>query len=118
MRRLLLVDDDYGNRVTLAVLLDEEGYRVDEVASLREGRERLSAAGAAYDIVLLDYHLGDGHGSALLPMLRERMPAAKVFLLSGSITEQGYEGLPVDGFVPKGIAFPALLAILGAGGST
>ena len=46
------------------------------------------------------------------------MPAAKVFLLSGSVSEdQVCDGLAVDGFVPKGLAFPELLARIGAEGA-
>lgn len=86
MTRLLLVEDDAANRLALEAILADEGYQVDTAASFAEARALL-AAGAPYDVALLDVHLGDGAGTALLPHLRERHPAARVVFMSGSSAE-------------------------------
>ena len=58
MVRLLLIDDDDANRVTLSALLEEEGFSVDVASSLAEAGERI-ASGASYALILFDQNLGD-----------------------------------------------------------
>jgi DNA-binding response OmpR family regulator len=110
MSRILLVDDDESQRISLGILLEDEGYAVDVAASCAAAQARIEAASAAYDLVLLDQHLGDGLGLSLLPLLRERLSGAAIMLLSGSVTEKERAGAGVDATVAKGTAFPELLA--------
>jgi CheY-like chemotaxis protein len=114
MKRVLLVDDDESQRVSLGILLDDEGFGVDVVASFGEGRASIEAPSAAYDVVLLDQHLGDGLGSSLVPLVRGRLPGAAVVLVGGSVTEKERQWPGVDAIVEKGAAFPDLLAVIEA----
>jgi DNA-binding NtrC family response regulator len=81
-RRVLLVEDDVSNSLTLSALLGDIGCVVDTAVSLAEARAALATA--RYAVVLLDYHLTDGLGTALLPLLRGAQPAMPAVLLSGS----------------------------------
>lgn len=108
-KKLLVVDDDSSNRVTITLLLEEEGFEVSESGSFAEAKARLESGSVAFDIVLLDQHLGDGLGSDLVGPFRARMPAAKLVLISGSIDPRDRVDGAFDAYIPKGIAFPELL---------
>jgi CheY-like chemotaxis protein/anti-sigma regulatory factor (Ser/Thr protein kinase) len=108
--RLLLVDDDQSNLLTLSVLLEGEGFVVDVAASFAAAKAQLAAAGARYDLVVLDQNLGDGHGSALLPLVRERMPEAKALLISGDTAGEALSAAGFDAVLIKSTPFPELLA--------
>ena len=110
MKKLLVVDDDSSNRVTLSLLLEGEGFDVSEAASCADARALLSGEGARFDVVLLDQHLGDGLGSELLPEFRSRMPTAKLVQISGSIDRSERIEGAFDAYVPKGVGFPDVLA--------
>jgi two-component system sensor histidine kinase TorS len=81
--RVLLIDDNDANRLTLSALLAAEAFDVTEGACLADARKSLTEA-AAFDLVLLDRHLSDGQGSELIPIVRERLPHCKVIIVSGS----------------------------------
>ncbi len=61
---LLLVDDETGIREGLAALLRRRGHVVRTAASVREALERLAAE--AFDLVVTDWRLPDGEGSAIV----------------------------------------------------
>jgi CheY-like chemotaxis protein/anti-sigma regulatory factor (Ser/Thr protein kinase) len=107
--RLLIIEDDESNRITLSVLLEDEGFLVDAAASITLTKQHLAAPGADWDVVLVDQHLGDGMGSEIVPLLRERLPAAKVVQLSGSLAEDDRTAILFDASLPKGTSFPDLL---------
>ena len=110
MARLLLVDDSDSNRITLSVLLEEEGYEVEVAHNFAEARDRVAAG--KYDAVLLDQNLGDGKGTDLVPLVRARMPETKILLISGSVREDQVPLQGLDGVVIKGAAFPDVLQLV------
>jgi two-component system, response regulator RegA len=114
MRKLLLVDDDESNRLTLSVLLEDEGFEVDVASSYSEATRRILAEGARYDAVLLDQHLGDGLGVNLIPLVRERLPSSKVIVISGSISLRDAERSGADSTLPKATPFLEALALINA----
>lgn len=79
--RILIVDDSDAIRLTLAALLEDAGHVVAEADSLAAARGCLG--GGAFDVVLLDVHLGDGLGTSLIPEVRAALPAATIALLTG-----------------------------------
>ena len=52
---LLVVDDEAGIRESLSSILEDEGYRVESVASAEEALERASVGD--FEVVLLDVWL-------------------------------------------------------------
>jgi two-component system OmpR family response regulator len=108
-KTLLLVDDEPAIRLTMSVLFEDAGFRVEIAASFAEAKEKLGEAGHC-DVVLLDRNLGDGHGIDLVPLLREKRPGAKVVLVSGSTEGGPMSARGVDAVVAKGFFFPDLLA--------
>ena len=112
MTRLLLCDDDESNRLTTSALLEDEGYEVELASSYAEGYAKLSAPDAKYDLLIFDYELGDGFGSALAAGARSRWPGARVLLLTGA---DEVDSSSVDAVVQKGRGFEALLAVIRGG---
>jgi DNA-binding response OmpR family regulator len=84
--RILFVDDSDTIRLTLSALLEDAGHSVTEAESLTSARRCLVQA---FDLVLLDVHLGDGHGPSLIPELRAAHPAAIIALLTGEAEPAG-----------------------------
>jgi DNA-binding NtrC family response regulator len=78
---VLLVDDDLGNRMTFAALLEDAGYRVTEAGNVAEARRRL--AHGSFEMAILDLSLGDGLGTELVPELRRRTAHVVVALITG-----------------------------------
>lgn len=68
---ILIVDDERLIRWSLVERLSAEGYETIEAES---GQEALARFGAAVDLVLLDYRLGDLDGQEVLKALRRRDP--------------------------------------------
>jgi DNA-binding response OmpR family regulator len=100
--RVLLVDDNDANRLTLAALLESEAFEVTEASSLADARKSLAAA-PAFELVLLDRHLGDGLGPELIPALRAQLPRCKIIVVSGSGKhEDNGVTARADGYFGKG----------------
>ena len=111
MTRLLIVDDDDGNRLTLSALLEDEGFEVDVVASFADATSLLEASPPDYGAVLLDHSLGDGYGTDLLPLIRRVLPRVKVVAMSGSVGADNMRR-NADAELPKGLHFPVFLSRL------
>jgi DNA-binding NtrC family response regulator len=79
---VLVVEDDESLRMLCRINLELEGYRVLEAETI--GRATQLASAEPIDVVLLDLHVGDRHGTELLPVLRAERPEAAVCLLSGT----------------------------------
>ena len=60
MQKILVVDDQRNLRATLAMMLRDAGFAVDEAKDGATGGER--GATGAYDLVITDLRLGDSFG--------------------------------------------------------
>lgn len=81
--RVLLLDDEENVRLSLAMLLEDEGYEIVEAASVSDARAAL-AKSPRFDIVILDRRVGREQGTDLIPEVRRLAPKAAVIILSGS----------------------------------
>lgn len=90
---VLVVDDDPSLRLLCRVNLELEGYRVVEAANVETARAAL--ADEPIDAILLDVHLGNDDGLALLPAIEDGGPS--VALLTGSPGVHLPEGATVIG---------------------
>jgi DNA-binding NarL/FixJ family response regulator len=113
--KILMVDDHVmflqGLKTLLGVLAPE--HQVDTASTLAEALERDRLA--AYDLVLLDWHLAEGDGSASITRLHEAGCTARIVVLSGEngrvLIEHCIE-LGAAGFIPKTYSSEMMLAAL------
>lgn len=108
MARILLVDDDESQRITMGILLTDDGHETREVESLAAARVAL--AEETYDLVLLDRTLEDGLGTELIPEIRSGHPATRVLLVTGDGRRELDE--LADGRILKGSGPAAILQFI------
>jgi two-component system response regulator RegA len=104
MARVLLIDDDDSNRLTLGALLESETFEITEASSLAAARKSLAAA-LPFDLILLDRQLRDGLGLELIPAVRAQLPGCKIIVVSGSGgvgDEDRAAAYAADGYFRKG----------------
>lgn len=107
---ILLVDDHENARFTLAVLLEDEGYEVDEASNLREARAHLAKA-KPYAAILLDAHLGnDEYGTQLVPEARSHSADAIIIIVTGdeALVVGGSDG--ADAVIDKSVGIDPIVA--------
>jgi DNA-binding response OmpR family regulator len=107
--RVLLIDDNDASRFTLCALLESEAFEVIEGTCLSDARRSL-AESPAFDLVLLDRHLSDGQGPALIPTVRVQLPDCKVIVVSGSDHDDVPGESPADAYFGKGEDLDVLFA--------
>jgi two-component system response regulator PilR (NtrC family) len=95
--RALVVDDDRLVRMNTRLVLEREGWLVDEAGSVAEALLLLEAHG--YEVVISDIMLPDGDGLDLLRHLRDACPDTAVVLMTGSSN-----GLSAEAAVNAGAA--------------
>jgi EAL domain-containing protein (putative c-di-GMP-specific phosphodiesterase class I)/CheY-like chemotaxis protein len=83
MARVLVVDDEVGIQTAVERLLTRAGHTVDTAGSAEQARRLASER--AFDVVLVDYHLGPEDGVTVLQRLRELQPGCLRILMSGRL---------------------------------
>jgi len=79
--KVLLVDDDYVLRCTLAEVLEERGFDITSAATVSEALKLISSN--TYDVLLSDLHMpGAGDGLTVVSAMRHANPKAVTMLLS------------------------------------
>ena len=96
---VLVVEDDESLRMLCRINLELENYRVLEAETVDRATALVLAE--PIDVVLLDLHVGERHGTELLPLLRAECPGAAVCLLSGTSEADPPDEEGVDGFIRK-----------------
>ncbi len=83
MARILVVDDERANRVTLERILVREGWEVEHAADGRAGLERVrDEAAPPVDVVLTDLKMPGMSGLELLRAIKAVAPAVEVALMT------------------------------------
>jgi DNA-binding response OmpR family regulator len=112
---VLLVDDEREFAEALAERLRLRGYEARAACSAAEAVA--AAAADAPDVVLLDLNLPGVRGVELLLTLRQMLPLAEIFLLSGHLDlADKIEGVRIDAFgmLLKPVELPELIAKIDA----
>jgi DNA-binding response OmpR family regulator len=81
MPKVLIVDDDARIRMNIADWLEHQRYDVDEAKNGAEAKEKLGAF--SYDLVVLDWNLGDAEGVDICRWFRGRGGATPILMLTG-----------------------------------
>ncbi len=79
-RRVLIIDDEEGIRVSLGLILESEGYEVHTVPSAHDAL--LAARRESFDVVLCDVRMPGRTGLELLPDLIRLQPEATILMMS------------------------------------
>ena len=79
--KILLVDDDENLRVSLAKVLEYNGFEITTAANVSEALKHISSG--TYDVLLSDLHMpGAGDGLTVVSAMRHANPQAVTILLS------------------------------------
>lgn len=90
-RRLLVVDDDRLVRMNARLVLEREGWLVDEAADCGEALARLDRH--QYDLVVCDVALPDGNGLDVVRRTAETSPRTAVLVMTASETGLTFEAV-------------------------
>ncbi|MDA0737501.1 MAG: response regulator [Nitrospirae bacterium] len=82
---ILVVDDEKNMRLTLAAILEEEGYSVTEAATGDQAVERCEQQ--AFDVVLMDVHMPGLNGVDAFRKIRRHQEGIKVILMSAYVVD-------------------------------
>lgn len=96
-KTILMIDDDKDMCQLLVNFLKRKSYEADQAFSGKEGLEKL--AKQHYDVVLLDYRLGDTDGLQMMPKIKQKRPRAIIIVVTG------YSDIKLAVQVIKGGAF-------------
>jgi two-component system response regulator HydG len=97
MAKILIVDDQRNMRTTLAMMLRNAGYEVDEAADGEQGGERGSTG--AYDAVLTDLRMGTKDGIDVLRSTKDAHPLTEVIVMTAYGTiESAVEAMRLGAF--------------------
>ena len=80
---ILLVDDDPAVRGLARIILEHEGWRVEEAGSLREAVDRVRRDGFRPHLAVVDLSLPDGIGTGLADDLLRARPKSKIIYITG-----------------------------------
>ena len=110
-RRILVVDDDAGNRETLTELLGLSGHDVVAAESGHDALAALERSPQPFDVALVDLAMPDMDGIELARQLRTREPALRIALVTGwepgAVDGRAEPGL-IDALFRKPIDLPAI----------
>jgi len=113
--RVLLIEDEPYLANSLTKYLNNDGFNVDAVSSIRESQKALMSE--VYDIVLLDLNLPDGDGLTLLEEIRSEYPRTAVIILTArGEVEDRVKGLNLgsDDYISKPFSMLELSARINA----
>jgi DNA-binding NtrC family response regulator len=112
MPHALIVDDHAETLVSLADLVEREGFTTARASSLQDAREQLHASPP--DVVLLDLHLPDGEGMTLLDELDPESSPAVVLITGQASVQTAVAALRrgVSDYLTKPLDFAHLRSIL------
>ncbi len=97
MADILLVDDEKSVRSTLAVLLQKNGYRVQESSNGENAIEKLK--GQFFDLVLTDLKMEPVDGIEVLKRAKEINPSTEVVMMTAySTVESGVEAIKLGAY--------------------
>ena len=98
-RTVLIVDDDASIRLLCRVNLELDGHAAQEAGTIDDARRLVDSE--AFDLVILDVHVGAGNGIEFLGELRRHHPDVPVALLSGTADHESVVAASPDAVLGK-----------------
>ena len=96
MKKILLVEDEFLIRSSLARALRKDGYVISEAKDHTEALENLKKESC--DLAIVDLYLEDGmHGLNLLRQIHQWSPQAKIIVISAFGTSEVKEAAMMEG---------------------
>jgi len=80
MKKILIIDDDHGIRISLSNILKLKEYRPTAVPNAQEGISEIQKT--SYDVVILDMRLPDMNGLECLKSIKKNDPDIPVIMLT------------------------------------
>jgi len=80
------VDDDENIRKVLAMILEDEGYKVDQAETAKQAIEKTRKN--FYNLALIDIRLPDMEGIELLTKMKDTVPRMRKIIITGYPTLQ------------------------------
>jgi two-component system chemotaxis response regulator CheY len=102
--KVLYADDVRQLRELLTVILKRDGHESETVADGQEAWERLTQAGAAYDLLITDHHMPRLNGLDLVRRVRAHRFSGKIIAFSSELSPvvaEEYRQLRVDRVLQK-----------------
>ncbi|MBL8950708.1 MAG: response regulator [Myxococcaceae bacterium] len=110
MKRILIVDDEFGIVEALVDVLGDEGYAV---ASARNGRDALKrVAEEAPDLIISDYMMPLMDGLELVDALQKQGTNVPFVLMTAVKLDQLPQGLKLAAILQKPFSLDALLDLV------
>ncbi|MBN1407738.1 MAG: sigma-54-dependent Fis family transcriptional regulator [Calditrichaceae bacterium] len=100
--RILVIDDDQAHREGMVLLLEDEGYQVDEADGAEAAMELINQH--QYNLIITDYKMQNIDGMELLKMINDHDPLLKVIMVTGySSIEHAVEAIHLGAldYIPK-----------------
>src|SRR5512137_5686 len=95
--RILVVDDELSMREFLSILLDREGYAVDQADCAESALQLLGTGG--YELVISDVNMPGLTGLDLLERIKKLTPDTAVLLITAySTAEQAVEAMKLGAY--------------------
>jgi len=114
VRRILFVDDEAGIRLTLAPILERNGFSVTTAASVADALHEINHQ--HFDVLLSDLNIGQpGDGFTVVSAMRRVQPEAATFILTGYPDfETALQAIrnQVDDYLLKPTDVPTLLSAI------
>ena len=113
--RILVVDAEPEQRLSITTLLQQQGFRTKETGSAQEAVTILREAEKPFDVLITSVTMPRSSGFTLVDKLTEDTPDLRIIYLSESMRERvSWPGVPgvVHRFVPKPVDNEVLLQTL------
>ena len=101
-KKILVIDDDEAHRSGMIIMLEDEGYQVEQAESGESAIHILDQK--TFDLVVTDYKMHEIDGMELLKLINDRDPLQKVIMVTGfSSIEQAVQAihLGANDYIPK-----------------
>ncbi len=113
--RVLFVDDEEPLRLVMEPALQQHGYFVETAEDGMDAWQKLTAAGAQYDVIITDNQMPRMSGVELIEKLRSIGFAGAIVVFASTLTfttRQRLAALHVNSIVEKGRPFDELISAL------